>query len=284
MKSYLRQAVAAVRVLIVLTVLLGVAYPLLTTAVAQLPGLQSRADGSLVSRDGTVIGSRLIGQAFTDAKGNPLRQYFQPRPSAAGDGYDPTSTGAGNLGPESVEDAPGSPSLLTQVCGRSLAVGRLDGVDGSRPYCTDDGVGAVLRVFPARTQGDGRITRAVSVNQFCPAVPFRATYRGATVVCARKGVDYTAGRLVLVRGDAPAHPAVPPDAVTASGSGLDPHISPAYARIQVDRVARARGVPAADVRRLVARYTDGRVLGFLGEPSVNVLELNLALDREHPVR
>src|ERR1700750_2748299 len=100
----LRQHLVALRMLIVFTVILGIAYPLVITAVAQIPGLQSRADGSLIKRDGQVVGSKLIGQSFTDAAGNPLPQYFQSRPSAAGDGYDPTSTSASNLGPEDVVD------------------------------------------------------------------------------------------------------------------------------------------------------------------------------------
>ncbi len=272
-----RQSLAAVRVLLVLTVVFGLAYPLVVTGVAQVPGLQAKADGSLVHRDGAVVGSALLGQTFADAKGVPLRQYFQPRPSAGG--YDPTASGASNLGPESVEDAAGSPSLLSQVCRRSLEVGRFDGVDGRRPYCTTSGVGAVLRVLYPRPGYRGAITRVVSVNQPCPAIPFQPTYRGVRIECAASRGDYATGRVVLVRGRAPANSAVPPDAVTASGSGLDPDISPAYARVQQARVARARDVSVASVAALVHRYTSGRSLGFAGEPAVDVLRLNLALDR-----
>ncbi|MFB9187337.1 potassium-transporting ATPase subunit C, partial [Dactylosporangium sucinum] len=145
--SWLAQHVAALRALVVMTVVLGLAYPLLMVAVARIPGLSTKADGSIVSHDGKPVGSHLIGQSFTDAHGNPLRQYFQSRPSAAGDGYDPTATSASNLGPESVVDTPDKPSLLTQVCSRSKAIGELEGVDGSRPYCTSGGVGAVLAVY-----------------------------------------------------------------------------------------------------------------------------------------
>ncbi|WP_084965088.1 potassium-transporting ATPase subunit C [Thermoactinospora rubra] len=269
---WIRQHVAALRALLVLTALTGVLYPLLVTGVAQalFPG---QANGSLVEKDGKVVGSSLIGQPFTDAGGNPIRKYFQPRPSKAGDGYDPASSGASNLGPEDVVDTPARKSLLTQVCERSRAVGELEGVSGARPYCTPDGVGAVLKVFPAV----GTPARAVSVNQVCPARPFVAAYQGVEVECARPGEDYAAGRTVPVRGDAKA--VVPPDAVTASGSGLDPHISVAYAELQAPRVARERGLPLAEVRALIDRHTTGRSLGFMGEPVVNVLELNLTLDR-----
>ncbi|WP_064448598.1 potassium-transporting ATPase subunit C [Micromonospora sp. NBRC 110037] len=289
--SWLSQHLAALRAVLVFTVLLGLLYPLALVAAGRLPGLDGRADGSLLTGDGRTVGSSLIGQSFTDADGNPIPRYFQSRPSAAGDGYDPTATAAGNLGPESVVDtlsadpADSTSSLLTQVCARSKAVGELDGVDGRRPYCTPDGVGAVLAVF--RADGlTGRITRVVSVNQAAPATPFVATWQGVPVEAARPGHDYVAegGIVTPVRGDAPARPAVPADAVTASGSGLDPHISPAYARLQVARVARERGADPAAVRRLVAEHTTGRALGFMGEPGVNVLELNLALDEAFPAR
>ncbi|WP_031170958.1 potassium-transporting ATPase subunit C [Streptosporangium roseum] len=284
--SWLRQHLAALRALLVLTLILGAAYPLLVTGVAQAV-FNGTANGSIVQKDGKDVGSALVGQKFTDAEGNPVGKYFQSRPSAAGDGYDMLSTSASNLGPEDVvdvlpvpgaKDDEGNPdggkqSLLTQVCARSKAVGELEGVSGARPYCTPDGVGAVLKVFPAV----GAPVRAVSVNQACPAVPFIAEYRGVKVECGRPGEDYAAGRTVPVRGDARA--VVPADAVTASGSGLDPHISPAYAELQAPRVARERGLPLERVRRLIEENTAGRSLGFMGEPGVNVLQLNLALDK-----
>ena len=291
--TWIRQHLAALRALLVLTVVLGIAYPLVILAVAQLPGLKAKADGSLTTSNGAVVGSRLIGQAFTDAKDNPLPGYFQSRPSAATanevTGYDPTATSASNLGPESVTDTFNDPatkdedesaqSLLTQVCTRSLAVGRLDHADGRRPFCTRSGVGAVLAVFHRGPGYAGPVTRVVSVNEECPTRPFLSSYRGVKVDCHRFGEDAAAAEQVLIRGDAPARPAVPADAVTASGSGLDPDISPPYARLQANRVAAARHLDPAAVRRLVDQHVTARTLGFLGEPHVNVVDLNLALDR-----
>jgi len=186
-----RQLWPALRMLLVMTALVGLAYPLALTGFARV-AFPGRADGSLVEQDGKLVGSRLIGQSFD---GKP--QYFQSRPSAAGDGYDPLATSASNLGPENKD-------LIKAIADRRAAAAELDGTD--------------------------------------PA-------------------------------------AVAPDALLASGSGLDAYISPAYAAQQVDRVARERGLEPATVRRLVDEYTAGRVLGFLGEPGVNVLLLNLALDR-----
>jgi K+-transporting ATPase ATPase C chain len=285
--NWLRQHLAAVRLLLVFTVVLGIGYPLAITAIAQIPGLQHRADGSLIHLDGLVVGSAVIGQSFTDANGNPIEKYFQSRPSASN--YDPTATGASNLGPESVVDTlpdpsvkgnTGTQSLLTQVCTRSMEVGKENGVDGQRPYCTADGIGAVLSVI--RSDGaTGRVVKVVSVNQACPATPFVSTYDGVSVTCATFGEDIAIGTIVPIHGPGEAWPAnpVPPDAVTASGSALDPDISVAYAKLQVPRVAKARSLAASQVLILVSRYTSGRTLGFMGEPAVNVLQLNLALDR-----
>jgi K+-transporting ATPase ATPase C chain len=184
----LRQAWAGLRLLLVLTVALGLLYPLSVLAVGRLvPG---RADGSLLTGpDGTVVGSRLLGQGFAGD------EWFLPRPSAAGDGYDPLASGASNLGPSNAD--------------------------------------LVALVEQRRAE-----------------------------VAAREGVDPSA---------------VPADAVTASGSGLDPHISPEYARLQVPRVAAARGLAETSLAALVEEQVRGRQLGFVGAPTVNVVELNLAL-------
>jgi len=299
LSTLIRQHWAALRALLVLTVIVGIGYPLFIWLVAQIPGLKDEADGSIIELNGKPVASSLIGQLFTDDKGNPLPQYFQSRPSAAGAGYDPLSTSASNLGPESIIDTPGDPSLpadsngykaslLSLVCSRSKTVGELEGVNGARPFCTGDGVGAVLSVIGPRDARGNVIspTQVVSVNEPCNTTkqPFLENYEGVRVECAKFGEDYSAGQIVPIRGSAPADPMVPADAVTASGSGLDPHISPAYADLQIARVAKARGVSVEDIRQAVAAHTEGRDLGIFGEPRVNVVELNIALDQKFPMK
>ncbi|MBU4465444.1 MAG: potassium-transporting ATPase subunit KdpC [Actinobacteria bacterium] len=195
-RTSLRTTGVAFRAMLVFTVVLGLGYTFLITGIGQL-ALPAQANGS-IARDasGMVVGSTLIGQSFTDADGNPLPQYFQSRPSAAGTGYDASSSGGSNLGPE-------NPDLITSIEERRAAIAAFEKVD--------------------------------------PA-------------------------------------AVPADALTTSASGLDPDISPAYALLQVDRVAAARGIPADEVRALVESKIQSRDLGFLGNPRVNVLALNVALD------
>ena len=200
--SLVRQHFAALRMLLAFTVLCGIIYPVLMWGVAQV-AFKNQADGSPVSYNGKVVGSSLLCQEFVDAKGNPLPQDFQPRPSNADSstvkndyGCDPGFSGAANLGPN-------NPTLLKTVKQLQQQIAAFD---------------------------------HVSVSQ------------------------------------------IPPDAVTSSGSGLDPDISPQYAAIQVNLVAATRHLPVATVQGLVSKYTQGRTLGFLGEPRVNVLNLNLALD------
>jgi potassium-transporting ATPase KdpC subunit len=189
-----RQAVASIAALVVVTLALGFGYPLVVTGISQL-FFRHQANGSLIYTNGKLTGSALLGQSFTDAKGNPLPQYFQPRPSAVD--YDGAGSGASNLGPS-------NPVLLNSVSERARA----------------------YRVF----------------------------------------------------NHLPAGAAVPVDAVTASGSGLDPDISVANALDQAPRVAGARHLPAARVVALVHQYTTGSQWGFLSEPVVNVLRINMALD------
>jgi K+-transporting ATPase c subunit len=301
--NFVRQHWAAFRVLLVLTVITGFAYPLFIWLVAQIPGLHDKAEGSILTVNGKPVGSSLIGQLFQDDKGNPVKKYFQTRPSDASNpnvsgsaSYDPGWSGASNLGPESIVDSPTGvaatdpsykPSLLTQVCQRSSQVGQLENVDPRRPFCTGDGVGAVLSVIGPRDARGNVIhpEKVISVNQACPATPFLATYKGQHVDCAKKDDNVAIGQIVPIHGEGlPATPAVPADAVTASASGLDPDISPAYADLQIHRVAQARGITDDKVRALVHDNESGRTLGFLGEPVVNVLQLNIELDQKYAVK
>jgi potassium-transporting ATPase KdpC subunit len=191
--NLLKQTYTAIVMTVALTVLLGIVYPLVVTGLAQaiFPG---KAQGSLIEKDGHVIGSRLIGQPFAGPG------YFHSRPSAAGSGYDGAASGGTNLGPTSKK------LIEEQVGGRAVAL------------------------------------REMNPNS-----------------------------------------KIPVDLVTSSASGLDPHITPAAAEFQVPRIARERGMSEDEVRRLVQQNTEGRQLGFLGEPRVNVLELNLALDQARPM-
>ncbi len=227
------QLLASTVMLLGVTILLGFGYPLLVTGLSAL-FFRHQADGSLVYRGGKLAGSSLLGQNFTDAKGSPLPGYFQPRPSAAGSGYNAGSSGATNLGPS-------NPLLIGFVPGINTV-----GLDGR----------------PSRPAPGRRYARNPDGSYVCDpnTVPERAiAYR-------------------TFNGLAASAP-VPIDAVTASGSGLDPDISPQNALDQAPRVARARHLRLGQVIDLVHRYTRGRQWGFLGEPTVDVLDLNLALDR-----
>ncbi|MFE3194595.1 potassium-transporting ATPase subunit C [Nocardia sp. NPDC059240] len=306
MSAWIRQHVAALRALLVLTVITGLIYPAVILGISQIPGLKDKADGSLITKDGKLVGSSLIGQAFTDGKGNVLVQYFQTRPSNSApsdgsipDGYDPTNTSFGNMGPESVVDTldasdpkKDKQSLLSTVCSRSAAVGQLEGVDGSRPYCTSGGVGSVLALMGQR-DAHGKVThptQVISINEACstdaknPTVPFLDAYEGVKVECAKRGEDYSNGQIVPIRGNASVDTPVPTDAVTASGSGLDPQISPEYAAIQIARVAKARNVSPDQIKAVVDAHKSGRALGFMGEPTVNVVDLNYDLDSKYPFK
>jgi len=184
-----RQMLPGLRMTLVMTVLTGLIYPGIVTGLCQML-FPKQANGSLEYKDGRVIGSTLIGQNFTKP------EYFQPRPSGAGNGYDATASGGSNLGP---------------------------------------------------------------TNQ--------------------KLIDRVKASAGKFRQDNPSFTGtIPADLLTTSGSGLDPHLSPESADAQAERVAKARGASPQDIRALVAQFTEGRDLGFLGEPRVNVLRLNEALD------
>lgn len=191
-RTTVRTAGVAIRAMFVLTLVLGVGYTLVVTGIGQLL-LPWQSNGSPLADD---KGSALIGQSFTDADGEALPEYFQSRPSAAGDGYDGAASSGSNLGPE-------NPDLIAAIDERKAAIAEREDVSPSE---------------------------------------------------------------------------IPADAVTASGSGLDPHISVAYALLQVPRVAEARGLSDDTVRQIVESRIQGRDLGFLGEERINVAELNLALD------
>jgi K+-transporting ATPase ATPase C chain len=206
--GWVRQHLVALRGLLIFTVICGIAYPVVMWGVAQV-AFHNTANGSLVSYHGRTVGSSLLCQEFTDAKGNPLARYFQPRPSNAVNaedktdyGCDPGFSAASNLGPN-------NPDLVKAIRDRQQQIAAFD---------------------------------HVKVSQ------------------------------------------IPADAVTASGSGLDPDISPQNAAIQVNRVASARHVSPAAIQALVAQHTQGRTLGFLGQPRVNVLTLNIALDQKYPIQ
>jgi potassium-transporting ATPase KdpC subunit len=251
-----RQIVASLAVLLGLTLLLGFGYPLAVTGISQL-FFRNAANGSLLYSHGKLVGSALLGQSFTDSKGDPLPQYFQPRPSAAGAGYDGASSGASNLGPS-------NPLLIGFVAGVNT-VGRGGEPSATNPFAT----AADPACVPLDLAGN-------PVTSPVPGQRFLKTAAGA-YECDPNTVPERTVAFRLFNGMAPAA-AVPVDAVTASGSGLDPDISVANALDQAPRVARVRHLPASQVIALVRRYTTGPQWGFLSESTVNVLELNLALE------
>jgi potassium-transporting ATPase KdpC subunit len=232
----------------VMTLLTGVLYPGVVTGVAQAL-FPRQANGSLVAANGRLVGSRLIGQGFSQPG------YFHPRPSSAGAGYDATASGGSQLGPTSARLVNGTTKL--DEAGREVV--EFDGIkDRLVHYCLDNGI------------------------------PYRSSQSVGTFEDARGALDDV--RLIKAFNN-PRSPlsfrpevSIPADAVTGSASGLDPEISPRNAELQASRVARARGVEAGQVTALVAEYTTPRTLGILGEPRVNVLEVNLALDRRFPRR
>jgi potassium-transporting ATPase KdpC subunit len=251
-----RHLLTSVIMLIGATIVLGFGYPLAVTGLSLLL-FRHQADGSLVYRDGKLAGSSLLGQSFADSKGNPLPGYFQPRPSAAGTGYDASASGASNLGP--------SNPLLTGFVAGINTVGLNGQPSPANPFA--------IRADPACVPTD---PKGNPVTSPAPGQKY-ARNRDGSYVCDPNTVPERAIAYRTFNG-MPASAPVPADAVTASGSGLDPGISVQNALDQAPRVARARHLPAREVVSLVHQHTQGRPWGFLGEASVNVLELNLALD------
>jgi K+-transporting ATPase ATPase C chain len=251
-----RHLVASAIMLLGVTLVLGFGYPLVVTGLSQL-FFHQQANGSLLYRNGKLVGSALLGQSFTDSKGNPLPQYFQPRPSAAGAGYDASSSGASNLGPS-------NPLLIGFVPGVNTV-----GLDGSPSATNPFATKADPACVPTDPKGNP-VTSPVPGQKYAKA-------SDGSYVCDPNTIPQRAIAYRAFNGLA-ANASVPVDAVTASGSGLDPDISVQNALDQAPRVARARHLATAQVTVLVHRYTQGRQWGFLGEPTVNVLKLNLALD------
>jgi potassium-transporting ATPase KdpC subunit len=251
-----RHLVASLLMLLAVTLAFGFAYPLVVTGLSQL-FFHQQANGSLIYRHGKLAGSALLGQEFTDAKGNPLPRYFQPRPSNAGDGYDASSSGASNLGPS-------NPLLIGFVAGVNTV-----GLDGKPSAVNPFATRADPACVPTDPQGNP-VTSPAPGQKYARAA-------GGGYVCDPDTIPERALAYRQFNG-LPSGAPVPVDAVTASGSGLDPGISVQNALDQAPRVARARHLPVSQVTALVHRYTSGREWGFLGEPAVNVVELNLALD------
>jgi K+-transporting ATPase ATPase C chain len=229
-----------------MTVLTGLIYPAVITGIAQV-AFREQANGSLIVSNGHVVGSRLIGQSFTKP------EYFHPRPSAAGGGYDPTASAGSNLGPTSAKLINGT----TKLDDKENEVVEFDGIKNRIVhYCLDNDI---------------------AYDSSMPLDAFKDAQGNLDDVKLIRAFNDEKTPLVFT----PKMP-IPADAVTASESGLDPHISPGNAQAQAARVAKARGAAVEQVQALIAQHTEGRTLGVLGEPRVNVLELNLDLDRRFP--
>jgi len=255
-----RQILPAVMLVAAFAVITGLVYPLAVWGVGQAT-MAWRADGSFITRNGQVVGSALIGQNFADKDGNPLPQYFQPRPSAAGAGYDATASAASNLGP-------GDPRLVGFIPGFN-SVGLDGNPSANNPFATPVDPYCV----PTDAKTGSPVTSPSPGQQY-------AKNKDGTYVCNANTVPE---RAISYRqlNNLPADAKVPVDAVTASGSGLDPDISIANADLQAARVAQARKLPLQQVMALIHSHIHQRSLGFLGEKTVNVLDLNLALDGLH---
>lgn len=238
---------------LVLAVIVCALYPMIVWGISQVV-FHDKANGSLITdKNGKVIGSRLIGQNFSDAR------YFHPRPSAAGSGYDGTSSSGSNLGPTSAKLINGTTKPTTQPNPK-----------GGDPIPGPDAVdydGIKLRVLRYCNENGIAFDAKPSLDKFKDA---KGEIDEVKVV---KAFADDKEPLVIT----PKQP-IPADAVTASGSGLDPHISGDNALLQAPRVAKARGMNLDDVKRLIDQHADGRDLGLLGEPGVNVVTLNVALD------
>jgi potassium-transporting ATPase KdpC subunit len=235
------------RLTAIFTVLTGLLYPAVMTSICQLI-FPKQSNGSLVTVNGKVVGSRLIGQLFTKP------QYFHPRPSNAGNGYDATQSSGSNLGPTSAKLVLGA--TTKDSSGKETV--SFDGIeDRIVHYCVDNGI---------------------PYESSVPLERFKDAQGNLDDVKLIDGFNAATNPLVFT----PKEP-IPSDAVTGSGSGLDPAISRANAEFQLARVAKARGISPGQVKHLIGKFTKGPSWGFIGEPRVNVLLLNVALDQQFPV-
>jgi potassium-transporting ATPase KdpC subunit len=241
-----KQILPGLRIKLFMTVVLGVVYPLAMTGVSQLI-FPKQANGSLITVGGKVIGSEIIGQNFTKP------EYFHPRPSAAGSGYDASASSGSNLGPTSAKLIHGT----TKMDDKKNEVVDYDGINLRMVhYCVDN---------------------EIPYESSMPLERFKGADGNLDDVKLIKAFNDDKAPLIFT----PKAP-IAADAVTASSSGLDPHISPANAQAQASRVAQARGISVDQANQIVARFTEGPDLGLLGEPRVNVLKLNLAMDQQFP--
>ena len=242
----LKELGPGLRLTVIFTVLTGLIYSAVMTGVSELV-FPRQANGSLVTAGGKVVGSSLIGQPFAKP------EYFHPRPSAAGSGYDATASSGSNLGPTSAKLLHGT----TKMDDKNQEVVDFDGISlRIVHYCIDNGI---------------------PYESSIPLDQFKDSHGDLDEVKLIKAFNDDKTPLIFT----PKAP-IPQDAVTASASGLDPHISPTNAEVQAGRVAKARGVSVDQVKQLIPQFTDRADLGFLGEPRVNVLMLNVALDQHFP--
>jgi potassium-transporting ATPase KdpC subunit len=238
---------AGFRLTLAFTVLTGLLYPGIMTGVSQLV-FPTRANGSLMTLNGKVVGSSLIGQNFSKP------EYFHPRPSAAGNGYDATASGGTNLGPTSAKLIRGS----IQIDDKNKESVAFDGISVRIVhYCLDNDI---------------------PYESSMPLDQFKNAQGDLDDVKLIKAFNDDKQPLLFT-----AKASIPADAVTTSASGLDPHVSPANAEAQAARVAKARKVGVDEVKQLISESTEAADLGFLGEPRVNVLKLNIAIDQRFPI-
>jgi K+-transporting ATPase ATPase C chain len=293
--SFLGHLWAAVAATVILTIICCGVYPLIIWGIAQTV-FPSQANGSLVKKDGTVavkdeeaVGSSLLGQNF------PAAGYFHPRPSAAGNsagstyapkgGYDPTSSGGTNYGPLSDELINGLTTSPTAPATQPAESLTFDGIRlRTIHYAVDNGIAFKLYHANYVKQDDGSMT--VERKEEVPLKGFQDAQGNINDIALVDAFPHptTADeykRTILIADDFSTP--IPGDAVTSSGSGLDPHISPANAELQKARVASARNVKPEEMEALIAAHTDQPSLGILGDPGVNVLMLNLALDAKFPL-